>query len=80
MTRKDSDLISVRVAVIEFPISRPRLLQAIEQGQIEAVYSGTKTVKVRREDVQRLLTIPPRKPQAHPAQATQGIDPAPQAA
>lgn len=63
MTRKDSDLISVRVAVLEFPISRPRLLQAIEQGQITAIYSGTKTIRVRREDVERLLTTPPRKPQ-----------------
>ncbi|BBL77463.1 hypothetical protein [Methylomagnum ishizawai] len=69
MNRKDSDWISISTAVRELPISRPRLIQAIEQGQIEAVYSGTKSVRVRRNDVWTLLTTPPRKPQAHPAQA-----------
>lgn len=63
MKDKTSGWVSVSVAVREKPISRPRLLQAIERGEIEALFTGTRTIKVRLDDVEKLLTTPPLKPQ-----------------
>lgn len=58
---KNPEFRSKARAIREGGITRNRLDQAIEHGEVEAIYTGTRTVKVRMSDVLRLLSTPPTK-------------------
>ncbi len=54
-----NDFISRSQARREFGFTAERLAQAIQRREIQARYTGTKTVKVRRADCERLIQTPP---------------------
>jgi len=63
------DLISKAQAIREEGVTRNRLNNAIAAHEIEAVFVGARLVKVRRDDVRRLIQSPPQKDRFTPISA-----------
>jgi hypothetical protein len=56
-----ADYIAKSRARLAFGLSADRINAAIESGEIRALYTGTRVVKLHREDCAKLLTTPPAK-------------------
>lgn len=59
MTEDASQYVSVTTAHQRLKLSRARIQQAIEDGQVRATYPNLWAVRVHWEDCQKLLATPP---------------------